>query len=230
MEKRPSIFLSYTHKDKDFARKLAMDLQKSGAKVWIDEGELQLGDSLIERIQEGIDNVDYLAVILTPESVKSKWVRREVDIAMNHEINGKKVKVLPLLLRQCKFPLLLEGKFYADFTSDDNYCKSLTLIKKKLNLRESSTLDKNDSDVKINKTLLKTMSICKSIEDFLQEVYYESFNVYFTGINNIAFIDKKLGWESCYNHFRRGLIEFKIDLFMSAKIDLDSILNKENIS
>lgn len=60
-----NIFLSHTHADKPFVRKLANDLKASGHKVWIDEAEINIGDSLIEKIRTGLDQVDYIAAILS---------------------------------------------------------------------------------------------------------------------------------------------------------------------
>lgn len=115
----PSVFLSHSHADKTFARRLAEDLRSAGARVWIDEAEIQLGDSLIKKISAAIDEVDYLAVVLSPTSVESEWVRREVEIALNEEIAGQTVKVLPLLLLTCEIPAFLRGRLYADFTGQN---------------------------------------------------------------------------------------------------------------
>jgi hypothetical protein len=135
--KSPSIFLSHCHADKRFARKLARDLTGRGVRVWIDEAEIQLGDSLIEKIQKGIDQMDYLAVVLSPASVSSEWVRREVDIAMHREIRGRRVKVLPLLYKPCNLPPFLEGKLYADCSTAVKYKKSLHLLFNRLELSGS---------------------------------------------------------------------------------------------
>lgn len=132
--KRNSVFISHNWGDKGFARRLADDLMIRGVKVWIDEGEIKLGDSLIEKIRKGIDEMDYLAVVISPESVESEWVKKEVDIAMNQEIEGKQVKVLPLLYRQCELPGFLKGKLYADFTSEENYQEGLMLLLQRLGL------------------------------------------------------------------------------------------------
>ncbi|MDX2179888.1 MAG: toll/interleukin-1 receptor domain-containing protein [Bryobacteraceae bacterium] len=40
------LFVSYSHTDRDFANKLAMQLVKHKANVWIDQWELRVGDSL----------------------------------------------------------------------------------------------------------------------------------------------------------------------------------------
>ena len=97
-----------------------------------------MGDSLIEKIRRGIDQVDYLAVVLTPASANSEWVKKEVDIAMNQEIEGRKVKVLPLLLKNCEIPWFLKGKKYAKFTTDDLYQQALSELLHRLGIRQES--------------------------------------------------------------------------------------------
>lgn len=129
-----SIFLSYTHKDKTFAKRLAQDLGDFGIKVWIDEAEIKVGDSLLSKIKEGIDNVDYLGVILSPNSIDSPWVQKEVEIAMTQEIEGKLVKVLPLLYKKCDLPSFLKGKMYADFTKEEDYIKNLKKILERMGI------------------------------------------------------------------------------------------------
>lgn len=116
-----SVFLSHTAADKPFVRKLAGDLDNHGVKYWLDEAEIKVGESLIEKIREALDEVDYVAVILSPNSIASPWVQREVDVAMNQEIQGKRVKVLPIMYRRCELPGFLLGKLYADFTDESTY-------------------------------------------------------------------------------------------------------------
>lgn len=125
---KTSIFLSHNYQDKKFVKKLALDLECHGIKVWLDEAELKIGDSLIEKIRDGIDNINYVAVILSPNSIKSRWVQKEIDVAMTLEINGKAIKVLPLMLEICELPGFLLGKFYGDFTNERKYEDSLKLL------------------------------------------------------------------------------------------------------
>src|SRR5712691_6525367 len=54
-----SVFISYSHADKDLARALAAVLQDRGVRIWIDEGELKVGDSIIERIATAIAEIDF---------------------------------------------------------------------------------------------------------------------------------------------------------------------------
>lgn len=71
-----SVFLSHSHQDKPFARRLTADLRHAGHIVWIDEAEILVGDSLIEKIRDGIGSVDYVAAILSRSSIDSEWVKR----------------------------------------------------------------------------------------------------------------------------------------------------------
>src|SRR5688500_15790467 len=99
-----SIFLSHSHKDKRFARRLAGDLVRWGVRVWIDEAEILVGDSLIAKIRDGLDQMEYVGAILSPDAVASRWVQEELDVAMNQQIGGRRVKVLPLVCRRCELP------------------------------------------------------------------------------------------------------------------------------
>lgn len=112
---RSSIFLSHCHSDKSFVNLLAMRLKCMGIETWVDTAVMRIGDSLIDKIQEGINSVDYLGVVLTPESVASKWVNQELKAALSQEILSQRVKVLPILYKDCDIPLFLKDKIYADF-------------------------------------------------------------------------------------------------------------------
>ena len=90
-----SIFLSHSHSDKPFVRKLASDLSKSGVRVWIDEAEILVGDSLIDKIGSGIEETAFVGAVLSKNSVASSWVKRELEIALNEEIDGKRPKSAP---------------------------------------------------------------------------------------------------------------------------------------
>ena len=136
-----SIFLSHNRQDKRFVRKLAFSLRRCGASVWFDEAEMKVGDSLIYKIQAGIDSMEYLGVVLSPHSVKSEWVKKEVEVALNHEIAGKRVKVLPILAKTCDVPGFLQGKVYADFRKKSNWKKALGSLLDVLGLEDREDFD-----------------------------------------------------------------------------------------
>ncbi len=132
-----SIFLSHSHADKTFVNQISRDLITMGVRVWVDEAEIEIGDSLIEKIRNGIDNVDYVGVVISKTSVESEWVKKEVDIAMNQEIEGRQVKVLPLLIDDCDLPGFLKGKMYADFRHASTYSRELNKLSRRLGVKDA---------------------------------------------------------------------------------------------
>lgn len=127
------IFLSHNSEDKPFVRNLKELLQEKGVqKVWVDEAEILIGDSLINKIQEGINQTEYFGIVLSKNSIQSPWVQKELEQAMMMEITRRNVKVLPLLLEQCELPGFLQGKLYADFTTQDVYEKSIDKLLRRL--------------------------------------------------------------------------------------------------
>ena len=114
-------FISYSSKDKRFAKHLAKSLMEKGVNVWFDRWEMKPGESLIEKISEAIHKSSYLFALLSPESVSSNWVKQELRQAMTEEIYSEKVKVVPIIIEGCEIPLFLKDKHYVDFTDDNPY-------------------------------------------------------------------------------------------------------------
>lgn len=136
-----SVFISHNYMDKPLARKISNTLNCYGIKTWIDESEIKVGDSLIEKIRKGIDNVDYLIALISKYSVESEWVLKELDIAMNKEIEGKKVIVLPILAGKCELPGFLKGKLYLDMSSTRNFSKNLPQLLSRFNIENVLSQD-----------------------------------------------------------------------------------------
>ncbi len=82
----PKIFLSHSKKDKPFIKKLAKDLEVARLKVWYDDLEIALNESLKEKIfDEGIPESVLFFVYYTKHSIDSDWVRQEVEAALKTE-------------------------------------------------------------------------------------------------------------------------------------------------
>jgi tetratricopeptide (TPR) repeat protein len=114
-----NIFISYSHHDRGFVKRLAHDLKAVGLTVWWDEWEIRVGDSIIEKISQGINGSAYLAVVLSPHSVKSNWVQRELGSALMRQLSvDRDITVLPLLISDCEVPVLIREIKWADFQQD----------------------------------------------------------------------------------------------------------------
>jgi hypothetical protein len=90
------VFISHASEDKDaIARPLANHLAALGVKVWLDESELRLGDSLRTKIDAGLAKSRFGVVILSPSFFAKNWTKAELDGLIARESNGLKV-VLPI--------------------------------------------------------------------------------------------------------------------------------------
>lgn len=109
------IFISYSSADRQFVNRLARDLAALGFPVWYDQWELNVGDSLVEGIQNSIQTAACVIVVLSPSSVESKWVKQELRQALIEQIDTSRVFILPVFLRDCELPGFLRDRLFADF-------------------------------------------------------------------------------------------------------------------
>lgn len=137
------VFITYSHLDEDFVDRLVNDLENSALDVVLDKKLLGPGDSLIE-IFEQIGTSDFLLPILSPNSVDSNWVKKELSVAIIKEIEESEFKVIPVIKEECELPTglreALRDKYKAQFDAKD-YDSALKELLKKL------TPDQRSSDL-----------------------------------------------------------------------------------
>ena len=128
-----SIFISHSSADKEFVRGLAVDLAARGHQPWLDEWEILAGESITERVATGVDDADFLIVVLSKSAVDSRWVEQEWQAKHWSEVKERSVRVIPVLKDTCDVPVLLRTKKYVDLR-DDNYSNGLELLLKSIGL------------------------------------------------------------------------------------------------
>lgn len=91
------VFLSHASEDKaEFVVPLAEELQRRGVRVWIDQQQLQLGDSLRQKIDQGLARSRFGVVVLSPHFFEKPWPAAELDgLAARETSLGVKV-ILPV--------------------------------------------------------------------------------------------------------------------------------------
>jgi hypothetical protein len=106
---RPNVhaFLCHASEDKPAARDLANALIKCGAEVWLDEWEIRVGDSIVQKIDGALGTVSHLIILLSNNSVDKPWVRKELSSALMRQLSQNAIKVLPVRLDDCTIPPIL---------------------------------------------------------------------------------------------------------------------------
>jgi hypothetical protein len=91
---QPKVFLSYSSGDAELAGEIATRLQASGIDVWWAPWCIAAGDSLRQKIDEGIGGCTHFLVLLTPESIRKPWVNLEIDAGLVRKLREQ---------HQCRF-------------------------------------------------------------------------------------------------------------------------------
>lgn len=107
--------MSHSSLDKRrFATGFAEQLQANGVDVWYDNWELRPGDSLMDRIFEhGLGNADVFIVVLSANSIDSKWVKEELNNAAIRKIEGQ-CRIVPVVLDGVEVPVVLRDTLYQE--------------------------------------------------------------------------------------------------------------------
>lgn len=116
--RRSSLFVSHSSKDKQAAKWLAVDLANVGYRPWLDEWSIKAGESIPTQIGIGIEKCSHVLVLLSKNSVRSQWVEREWQAKYWNEVQTNRIMVIPILLEDCKVPVLLQTKKYVDYRRD----------------------------------------------------------------------------------------------------------------
>ena len=106
----PLVFISYSRKDFYFAESLAFHLTKRGIANWLDANHLTPGSDWAADIDRALDQAGTVIVVLTPDSLRSKYVRGEWQRALQQ---GD--RILFAQFRSCVPPAELRDAEMIDF-------------------------------------------------------------------------------------------------------------------
>jgi Domain of unknown function (DUF1883)/TIR domain len=108
------VFISHAHEDKDdIVRPLAYALRQHGLRVWFDEFELRIGDSLRRKIDQGIARSAFGVVVLSTAFFAKNWAQYELDGLVTRSVDGSQV-LLPLWHRLTKAEVMAYSPSLAD--------------------------------------------------------------------------------------------------------------------
>jgi tetratricopeptide (TPR) repeat protein len=94
------IFISHATKDDAFVAHLRQLLESFALTVWVDSRNLRGGNKLAPAINQAIEQARQTIVVISPNTVNSPWVRKEINYALEIEAQKQDAgyRVIPLLL------------------------------------------------------------------------------------------------------------------------------------
>jgi hypothetical protein len=106
------VFISHSSKDKEFVHKLVVDLRRYGVELWLDEEQILVGESITEKIAEGLAECEDLIIVLSEHFLGSPWCKTELRTVLHKYIKTREKRILPLEIETLpdwvwsKFPLI----------------------------------------------------------------------------------------------------------------------------
>ena len=124
------IFLSHSSADRAFTTDLAEVLRSHGIPVWYSDTNILGAQQWHDEIGAALQRCDWLVVVLTPDAVPSKWVKRELLYCLQQDRFD--ARIAPILYRSCNYDELswtLTSLQMIDFREDfDTGCRELLRI------------------------------------------------------------------------------------------------------
>lgn len=121
----PKFFFSYAREDSEFVLKLARELRKTGATLWLDRLDIRGGQRWDETVQAALKSCQGMLAVLSPHAVASSNVMDEVSYALEEQKH-----LIPVLYQECAIPFRLRRVQYVDFRSgyEDGFAELLKAL------------------------------------------------------------------------------------------------------
>jgi hypothetical protein len=93
------VFICHASEDKrSVVEPLIRAFDSAGISYWYDRAQIKWGDSLVERIDEGLREARYVLVVLSTQFLAKRWTMKELRAALHLEVTTGKQRVLALLV------------------------------------------------------------------------------------------------------------------------------------
>jgi len=101
---REAVFISHSSRDRDFVVRLTRMLKNHKVRYWYSAAHIAGAKQWHDEIGRALDRCDWFLIVLTPSSVRSQWVKRELLFALNEGRYNE--RIIPVLRTPCDYARL----------------------------------------------------------------------------------------------------------------------------
>lgn len=102
----PRAFISHSSEDRSSVKRLAERLRSSQVDAWYAEWEIGPGDSIVQKIDQGLSECEVFVIVISKNSVESRWVQEELSSAVVRRIS-QEARIIPVRLDDSPVPTVI---------------------------------------------------------------------------------------------------------------------------
>lgn len=137
IKRTPKVFLSHSSKDKEIVDVIFNEFQKSQISAWYDKYEIEPGDSITEKINQGLDESDIGIICISSNflNAPSGWTKSELNFFIQRRMRNqdKTFIIVNFDVPHDELPPLVQDYRYIDFKEKDAIDVLINTLQKKLN-------------------------------------------------------------------------------------------------
>lgn len=135
LSEKLNVFLSHSTKDKGVVDKFFNEIQKSEIPAWYDKYEISPGDSITDKINEGLKKSDIGIIFMSSNFINSEsgWTKAEANYFFQSRMKEKNKNfiVINIDLKHEEIPPLMQDYLYLNIEDDDTIDRLIAAIKQK---------------------------------------------------------------------------------------------------
>lgn len=181
------IFISHTAVDKDVIAPIAYDLAKvyGQENVFYDEWSIQPGDSIIEKMDNGLKECKFFFFFVSKNSLKSEMVNLEWRNILMKKSN-KEIKFIPVKIDDCEMPTILSETLYIDCKKYDME----TIKRQIIDIINGEIVEhKHIKEFENIEAIIQYETDRSVIVEFTSKVYLEPISQYCIYVNDVYALD-----------------------------------------
>lgn len=113
------VYISYNNRDSAIATKISEALKDAGHEILIDVDTLLPGQDISSTLFDALRQSDFMVVIISENSVGSKWVQNEIGAALSYSAERKNFGLFPLVVGSPQIPDSIRHKLYIQVTPEE---------------------------------------------------------------------------------------------------------------